>query len=147
MVWDRSEPDGFMPYITKNTLPNTPAHEVLIHAAIGDYQVTPLGAHIIARTVGAKNLTPVNRELYGIPDAPPPITGSAIVEWSFGLLPAPLTDNPPGDLCPANAAPMCGDPHDVLRVQPASIAQETTWYATGTVVDTCGASPCVGTFM
>ena len=67
-------------------LPGTPAHHVLIHTAIGDHQVTPLGAHLIARTIGAKNLKPVNREVFGIPDADGPFTdGSAIVEYVFGL--------------------------------------------------------------
>ncbi len=147
MLWDRSEPDGYMPYIVTNNLPNTPAHEVLIHANIGDYQVTPLGAEIIARAVGAKNLSPVNREVYGVPDAPSPINGSAIVEWSWGLDPAPETDTPPDNLCPMNAPPKCDDPHDQLRIQPSSIQQEIQFFSTGTVVSTCGTGPCVGTFM
>ena len=67
MVWDRTEPDGYIPYIATNNLPNTPAHQILIHDNVGDYQVTPLGAHIIARAVGAQNLSPTNRDLYGIP--------------------------------------------------------------------------------
>jgi hypothetical protein len=148
MNWDRTEPDGYMPYINQNMLPNTPQHQILIHDALGDYQVSPLGAHVIARAVSAHNLSPVNRELWGIPDAPAPITsGSAIVEWNFGLLPAPETNTPPSNLCPADASALCGDPHDQLRIQPASIQQEIQWFTTGTVVDTCGASPCVGTFM
>jgi hypothetical protein len=147
MMWDRTEPDGYAPYIVTNNLPNTPAHQVLIHANIGDYQVTPLGAHVIARAVGAKNLSPVNRELFGIPDAPSPIDGSAIVEWSWGLLPAPETNVPPTNLCPPKAPAACGDPHDQLRIQPASIQQEIQFFTTGTVVETCGGKACVGTFM
>ncbi len=148
MFWDRTEPDGYVPYIVTNNLPNTPAHRILIHANIGDYQVTPLGAEIIARAVGAKNLSPVNREVFGVPDDPGPIDGSALVEWSWGLLPAPETNTPPSDLCPmTNPIPNCGDPHDELRIQPASIAQEIQFFTTGTVVQTCGTSPCVGTFM
>src|SRR6185437_11265511 len=101
----------------------------------------------IARAVGAKNLSIVNREIYGIPDATGPISGSAIVEWSWGLNPAPETNTPPMNLCPANAPPKCGDPHDQLRIQQTSIDQEVQWFATGTVVQTCGMGPCVGTFM
>jgi hypothetical protein len=147
MMWDRSEPDGYAPYIVSNNLPNTPAHQVLIHDNIGDYQVTPLGAHIIARAVGAKNLSPTNREVFGVPDAPSPITGSAMVEWSWGLNPAPETNTPPSNLCPPTAPMKCGDPHDQLRIQPSSIQQEIQFFSTGTVVQTCGAGPCVGTFM
>jgi hypothetical protein len=156
MVWDRTEPDGYMPYIVSNMLPSTPAHNILIHDNIGDYQVTPLGAHVIARAVGAKNLSAVNREIYGIPDAPGPLTGPTIVEWSWGLEPAPETNIPPSNLCTPDASPLCGDPHDQLRIQPSSIAQEVQFFHTGAVVQTCGgggdggaapAGPCVGTFL
>jgi hypothetical protein len=147
MVWDRTEPDGYLPYIVQNNLPNTPAHQVLIHDNIGDYQVTPLGAHIIARAVGAQNLSPTNREIYGITDSPGPINGSAIVEWSWGLEPAPETNVPPGNLCPMDASPNCGDPHDQLRQQPSSIQQEIDFFSTGMVTQTCSPAPCVGTFM
>jgi hypothetical protein len=110
--------------------------------------VTPLGAHIIARAVGATNLSPVNREIYGITDSPGPIKGSAIVEWSWGLTDAPKTNTPPDNLCPASAPPKCEDPHDQLRIQQSSIQQEVQFFSTGTVVQTCGGTgPCVGTFM
>ena len=147
MMWDRTEPDGYVAYITQDPLPNTPSHNVLIHDAIGDYQVTPLGAHFIARTVGAKALLPPAREIYGITDAASPVAGNAIVEWDFGLTPAPKTNIPPGDLCPAGASPLCGDPHDQLRIQPSSIQQEIQFFNTGTTVSTCGGGPCKGTFM
>ena len=146
MDWDRTEPDGYAPYIVDDNLPNTPAHQVLIHAALGDYQVTPLGAELIARTIGAKNLSPVNREIYGVTDDPGPINGSAIVEWNFGLLPAPDTNTPPEDLCAPDAGPLCGDPHDQLRIQPESIQQEIDFFNTGLVDETCGGAPCVGIF-
>ncbi len=146
MIWDHTEPDGYAPYIVDNNLEGTPAHRVLIHANIGDYQVTPLGAEVIARTIGAQNLSPADREIFGVPDAPSPIDGSAIVEWTWGLEPAPETNNPPGDLCPTGAPAACGDPHDQLRNQPSSIQQELDFFTTGKVVGTCN-GPCVGTFM
>jgi hypothetical protein len=46
----------------------------------------------------------------------------------------------------ATASPLCGDPHDELRIQPASIQQEIQFFDTGMVVETCG-GVCVGTFM
>ncbi len=106
------------PTSSTTTCPARPPTTVFIHANIGDYQVTPLGAELIARSIGAKNLSPTNRDVFGIPDAPSPIDGSAIVEWSWGLLPAPETNVPPSDLCPTNAPPGCGDPHQLLRSQP-----------------------------
>ena len=55
MHWDRAEPTGYSAYIRQNTLPSTPAHEVLMLVSIGDHQVTTLGAHIMARTIGSRD--------------------------------------------------------------------------------------------
>jgi hypothetical protein len=135
MLWDRSEPDGFAPYMTENMLPNTPSHNVLINTAIGDQQVTPLGAHVIARTIKAQNMKPVNREIWGIPDADAPFTGNGMTEFNFGLPPAPITNTPmtQGD-----------DPHDKVRVLPAAINQSDAFFRTGQVQNFCGGGPCMG---
>jgi hypothetical protein len=134
MVWDRTEPDGYAPYITDNPLPGTPKHQILIHDAIGDYQVTPLGAHMIARAVGAKNLKPVNRSVWGVPEADAPFTGSGMVEFSFGLPESPKTNVPPGVDSP-------DDPHDKVRVLPESIDQSNEFFQTGTIKAYCS-GPC-----
>ncbi len=134
MLWDRSEPDGFVPYITENPLPGTPSHNVLLHVAIGDHQVTPLGAHFLARAVKAQNLAPVNRELFGIPDAQGPFMGNGIVEWDFGLPPAPTTN------VPMEAGE---DPHDKVRKLPAASDQTDAFLRTGVIQNSCG-GPCRG---
>ncbi|MFO0755696.1 MAG: hypothetical protein U0359_04365 [Byssovorax sp.] len=134
MLWDRSEPDGYVPYLAKDPLPNTPVHEVLIADAIGDYQVTPLGAHMIARAVGAKNLKPTNRPIWGVPDADGPFTGSGIQEWSFGLPEAPKTNIPPG-VSDEN------DPHNKIRGMTEAIDQEDVFFRTGKVQSFCK-GPC-----
>jgi hypothetical protein len=133
MQWDRVEPDGFAPFLTGDLLPGTPDHRVLMHVSIGDFQVTPLGAHIIARTIGAKNLLPVNRSIWGIDEVTGPVTeGSALVEYNFSLPEAPKTDTPPsqGD-----------DPHDRTRALATSQKQLDTFFRTGTIEATCE-GPC-----
>ena len=130
MIWDRTEPDGYMPYINENMLPGTPQHQVLIDVGIGDFQVTPLGAHIIARAVKAKNLKPVNRTIWGIPDTDGPFTGSGLVEYSFGLPDAPKENIP-------NIGGDNDDPHDKVRVLPAAIDQENEFFRTGTIKAFC----------
>jgi len=133
MLWDRTEPNGYAPYINENMLPNTPKHEILIHAAIGDQQVTPLGAHVIARTVHAKNLKPTNRTLFGIPDTDGPITGSTLVEFNFGLVEVPKTNTPPtGALYPDS-----DDPHDKVRKLDAAYKQSDGFFRTGIVTPSC----------
>lgn len=132
MVWDRTEPDGYAAYISSNMLPGTPAHDLLIHVAIGDHQVTPLGAHIIARAVGAKNLKPVNRSVYGIEEADGPFTGSGMVEYDFGLPEAPKTNTPPYE---------GADPHDDVRKLDASYDQSNEFFRTGVITTYC-TGPC-----
>lgn len=134
MHWDRTEPNGYAPYITGNMLPDTPKHDVLLHVAIGDYQVTPLGAHLIARATGAKNLTPVNRSVWGIEEAPGPFSGSGMVEYDFNLPMAPTTNTPPG-------GPEDDDPHDKVRVLNASYDQTNDFLRQGIVKPYCD-GPC-----
>ncbi len=137
MSWDRTEPDGYVPYIRQNTLPNTPTHEVLLHIAIGDHQVTPLGAHFIGRTIGAKNMKPVNRSIWGIEETDAPFVGSAMVEFDFGLS-APIINIPP-------SGPAYGtDPHDAVRVLPNAMDQANHFLRTGEVKAYCS-GPCKGT--
>jgi hypothetical protein len=137
MTWDRTEPDGYMPFITSNMFPNTPQHQILIEAAIGDHQVAPIGAHVIARAAGAKNISPVNRELFGIPDMQPPFQGSGIVEYDYGLPPSPEVNLPP-------TGPDGSDPHGKLRSVPSSQLQVDLFFRTGTIDQFCGGL-CKGT--
>jgi len=128
MWWDHTEPGGYIDAINDKLLPGTPKHEVLLSVAIGDHQVTPLGAHIIARAVKAKNVTPNNRKIWGIEEQAPPFTGSAIVEYDFGLPPAPVENLPmtKGE-----------DPHDEVRILNVAMSQEHEFFTTGTIKHFC----------
>jgi hypothetical protein len=131
MAWDRTEPNGYVPYLATGGLHGTPAHDVLLHVAIGDHQVTPLGAHIIARTVGAKNLAPVNRHVWGIEESPGPIMGSAMVEFKCpDDKESPKTNVPPND----SYGP---DPHDLVRKLPEAMDQTNAFFRTGVVEPFC----------
>ena len=134
-LWDRTEPDGYLPYLRSNTLPNTPAHQVLLGAALGDHQVTPLGAEFMARSLGALNLEKANQEVYGLTDSPPGFTGTGFVLWDFGLPPAPITD------VPMQAG---NDPHDELPSVFASEDMVDQFLRTGVINQTCpDGGPCV----
>ena len=50
--------DGFAQHMTSSPLPNTPAHEVLMQAAVGDHQVANVSAEVEARTIGAHLYVP-----------------------------------------------------------------------------------------
>lgn len=141
--WDRTEPSGFVPFMSEDTLPNTPAHHVLMHDALGDHQVTTLGAHIMARAVGAKLLesndpaNPVVRDVYGLEHAAAPLQDtSAIVEWDFALPPEVLTNSPSSAGC---------DPHDRVRVTTPAYEQQDKFFRTGTIDWFCdGVCNCDG---
>jgi len=138
MFWDRVEPIGYIDGLSKeNGVPNTPAHQVLEQVAIGDHQVTPLGAHVIARAIGAKQLKPVTREIFQIPDADSGFTGCGIVEFDFGLPPAPIDNEPMTD---------GQDPHDAVRVLPAVVQMENEFLRNGDVKNFCDPQPCKGVF-
>jgi hypothetical protein len=94
-LWDRAEPTGYSKYIRSNMLPNTPQHEVLLQVSVGDHQVADLGAHIMARTIGAVNLAPAYREIWGIDTVSGPHEGSGMIEMFFGNDQTPIENVPP----------------------------------------------------
>jgi hypothetical protein len=103
-------------------LPGTPAHDVLMLVAIGDHQVTTLGAHVMARSLGAVNLMPTNRSIWGIDEVRGPVTGSVMIEHDFGLPPEPVGNEPmrEGD-----------DPHGALAGVPTAAQTVEHFLRTG----------------
>ena len=58
LLWDRGEANGYAHNMTTDPLPNTPPHEVLLQAALGDHQVANVTAEVEARTIGASVYSP-----------------------------------------------------------------------------------------
>jgi hypothetical protein len=132
MLWDRVEPNGYLPYLRTDTLPNTPPHEVLFHVAIGDHQVSPLGAHYMARTIGASLVVPAARDVWGLEEQRAPFTGSALVEYDYGDLVPPLPEtNTPTE------ADSETDPHGWTRSEPTQIEQSDIFLRTGQITQQC----------
>ena len=156
MLWDRGEANGYAQHMTSDPYPNTPAHQVLLEVAFGDYQVTNHAAEVEARTIGADFLTTAlapgrhwERDVaagtlvapYGLgsfvahPEtgevhAP---SGSAIVYWDSGN-PTPSNGNvPPADLDQ--------DPHGDPRNDDVALVQKLRFYADGAIVDVNGGAP------
>ena len=156
-LWDNADPDGYLPYITDNPLPGTPSHNVFISAALGDQQVSPIAAEFEARSLGAKNVAKVNREVYGLTDADG-FTGNGFVEYNFWLPPSqsPIEDVAPPltwGATPGFAACMCNkmactegctiDPHDALRELDSAQDMADQFFKTGQFNQTCAnGGPC-----
>jgi hypothetical protein len=146
-LWDRGEADGYAAHMTSDPLPDTPAHEVLMHVAYGDHQVSQYAAAVEARTIGASVHVPAldlparsqDVNLFsGVPAILSyPFDGSAIVIWDSGpgrVPPPPLTNTPP------TIGP---DPHGDVRATVAARTQKSAFLdVNGSVVDVCGGQPC-----
>jgi len=148
MLWDRGEADGYAQHMTDSPYPNTPAHQVLLDAALGDFQVTNFSAEVEARTVGARvmdtalmpgrhwAITP----FFGLPPMPrdssgaiAPWHGSALVYWDSGnYLP------PNGNVPPDEAG---GDPHEDPRRDNRAANQKVNFWLTGDVIDVMNGGP------
>lgn len=134
-LWDRAEPTGYSKYIRSNTLPGTPSHEVLIQVSRADHQVTNLGAHIMARTIGGVvNLAPTIRDVWGLDVVSGEHSGSAMLEIDFGNNEPPITNIPHWD----DEFP---DPHGRATELEGLGGVLSRFYATGVVENPCS-GPC-----
>jgi hypothetical protein len=151
-LWDRGEPNGYAQHMTSKPLPNTPAHEVLLHVALGDHQVAPVTADVMARTVGARvwnKLDPGRstdeEPFYGIPALTAfPYGGSALVYFDSGPFSA---TNPGGTpLSPIeNVPPGKGqDPHEFPRRTQEARTMKDQFLRVGGRLQTppCGGGVC-----
>jgi hypothetical protein len=154
MLWDRGEGNGYAQHMVGDPLPGTPDHNVLMHVAIGDHQVTPIQADAMARTIGARVRQPAidaarsleDEPLFGIPAIGGfPFTGdAALVYWdtgptrvengvTVGTGPQPLQEVP-------NRSG--ADPHGRPRKDPNAQIQKVEFMLNGDVMDVCGSTPC-----
>ncbi len=134
-LWDRGEPTGYSKYIRTDRFPNTPAHEVVIQVSKADHQVTNLGAHIMARTIGGVvNLAPVIRDVWGIEETSGLHTGSAMLEIDFG-------NDEPSILNIPHWADRFRDPHGRAAELQGLGTALLQFYETGTIENPCN-GPC-----
>jgi len=142
LLWDRGEANGYAQHMTGDPPRGTPPHQVLMHVAFGDHQVSDTTAEVEARTIGAHGYQPVldpGRSPWVRFQLIPPIgsfpfSGSAIVMWDSGTPAPPITNTP-------NRAGE--DPHSHPRSTPAARVQKSEFLKIGgRVVDVCGGAPC-----
>lgn len=129
-LWDQGEPSGYARTLNEDPLEGTAPKDVLIQVAIGDVQVTTLGAHVMARSYGATLLDPPAREVHGLETTSGDVEGSALVEWDYGLE-EPVENMPPeGE-----------DPHEWPRREELAQEQMYRFFEEGIIVNTCD-GPC-----
>jgi hypothetical protein len=155
MLWDRAEADGYAEHMTTDPLPNTPAHHVLMHVALGDWQVTNYAAEVEARTIGARVMQtalmsgrhwtvaptlgtePFPGGLVAFPTDDQghilPWEGSGLVYWDAGNLTPPNGNVPPAEVG--------NDPHEIPRRDPNGADQKATFWLTGQILDVMNGQP------
>ncbi|MFO0697051.1 MAG: hypothetical protein U0230_25985 [Polyangiales bacterium] len=131
MLWDRVDPTGYSKHVVNDLLPGSRSHQVFLIDAIGDHQVTTLGAHVMARAIGVPLVGTPNRLPYGIPNVAGPVTGSGFVEVDFGLPAEPITN------IPARAG---NDPHDAPWTVPVVLDMMNHFALTGEIANMCSGS-------
>lgn len=152
-IWDRGEPNGYLAHLTDWPLPDTPAHKVLFHVALGDHQVAPITVDIAARTIDARVHVPAVdpgrstdvQPFFGIrPITRYPFFGSGVFVFDSGPFTAA---NPQGTPPPPieNRPPRVGqDPHEFPRRTQAARDMKDEFLRPGGAVftDPCPGSPC-----
>jgi hypothetical protein len=133
ILWDRVEPDGFLPHLRDTPLADTPAHEVMMRAAVGDHSVPTISAQVMARSLGVPHVDSGVREIYGLETVAEPPAGSAYIEYDFGLPPEPAC------ALPQRA---CKDPHGAIRVLPEAAEQLDHFLRVGEVRNFCPDGVC-----
>ena len=129
LAFDRFEPTYYVAHVTKDPFPGAPAHQVLLHAALGDAQVNNDVSQLLARIVDAKLVQPALRPVWGLESATAPFTGqNAYVEFDFGV-PIDTTGNHPE----SNDT----DTHELPRRNAKAQAQLWHFLETGEVIQTC----------
>ncbi len=128
-LWDPGEGSGWAWAMNRDPSPTVGAKQVLMQVAIGDSQVSNIGAHIQARAFGASTIAPQLRPIWGVEEKQPGFSGSAFVEWNYTDVPAaPSTNTPPSK---------DSDPHECPRREPAAQLQLRDFLEEGVVNQHC----------
>ncbi len=144
MMWDRTEGSGYVRHVVADPLPGTPAKDVLMHVAFGDWQVSELTAMIAARTMGVPIHRPVtadgrSREVepgWGLDTLTYPSDGSGLVIWDSGSDPIPIEQ-----AAPSTSRDPHGDPRNDANVR----SQKASFLFDGELIDVCDAAACTAT--
>jgi hypothetical protein len=153
LLWDRGEANGYAHHMTGDPLPDTPRHNVLMHVAFGDHQVSDTTAEVEARTIGARAYRPALDagrspwpRLQMIPSIGSfPFSGSAIVFWDPGPVRTVGADTEGTSAPPQTNTPnrTGDDPHENPRATPSAQSQKSEFLKVGgRMVDVCGGKPC-----
>ncbi len=127
-LWDRAEPNAWLPHLTAGDLPNTTPKRVLYQLARHDIQVQNLMSEVAVRDLGIPQLLPTDRPIWQVPAEEGPLD-SAVVYYDLQATPPPVTNELPEAV---------NDVHNQQRGLDAAMAQIDAFLRpNGRVVSTC----------
>lgn len=145
-IWDVAESAGWLQTAGGDNAPGLPRKQVLMQAGLGDAQVTPLGAEVMARgwKAGGLNMSLLNtpiRPVFGLDvhgaaggSGTLPHGASGLVEYSFHKVPpAPFEDV---------AADGETDTHECVRRNYAAQKQMKLFLEAGVIQQFCSHDDC-----
>ena len=94
-LWDPAEAAGWVAQMGPDNFAGNSETRVLMQVAIGDSQVTTLGAHIMARGYGSVSVSPANRAIWGVENQEGP-GGVVLPGRARGALPECAAGRGPG---------------------------------------------------
>ena len=134
-LWDSVDPVSHYRHLSVEPHPHTPAHDVLLASAKGDWQVALLTNEVVARSkLGIELMPGYGKDVALVTPGSYPHQGSGIVNYEFGN-PWPA----PGNLPPFDSV---GDPHALPRELESHNHQMVQFWRTGEIVDVCGGDGC-----
>ena len=95
-LWDEAEGAGYARAFSTDPIPGNPEKHVLQQVAIGDNQVTTLGAQFLARGHGAVLIDDAARAVWDIEQVSGATTNNVLVEYEYGI-DEPYVNLPPSD--------------------------------------------------
>ena len=131
-MWDYAEPNAWLPHVLHDTLPDTPAKQILYQVARHDSQVPNISSDAAVRTMGLQQLAPGLLDIWGVDEAEGPLD-SALVYYDLDREPPPAGNEAPTE---GNGA------HGDQRWLPAAMEQMSAfWQPDGQVISFCE-GPC-----
>ena len=135
-LWDPAEAAGWAWQMNQEPIGGNPSKQILQQVALGDAQVTTLGAEILARAYQQSTVAPQTQAVWGIEEKEAPFEGSALVEWHYTDVPdAPYTNTPPENE---------DDTHECPRRESAAQQQIHDFLVDGVIEQYCD-GVCEGT--
>ncbi len=93
-LWDRSEPNAWLPHLRSGELAGTGPKQVLYQVARHDLQVQNLMSEVAGRDLGLPVLSPTSKSVWGLDEQPGPLE-SALVYYDLNQEPPPMTNELP----------------------------------------------------